>query len=127
MNIDDLTLGQVKQLQAMIGKNSPIAVESCCNEKYVIVRSVAAGVFFGKIKSRSGDAVVNVVLDSCRRIWYWKGAASLSQLASEGPKNPGECKFSVVTNGHEVLNACEIIPVTELAEKEIKAVKEWKN
>ena len=125
MNIDDLTLGQIKQLQSMIGKNSPMASESC-NEKYVIVRSVSAGVFFGKIKSRSGDAVVNVVLDSCRRLWYWKGAASLSQLAVDGPKNPGECKFSVVTNGHEVLNVVEIIPVTDLAEKEIKAVKEWK-
>jgi hypothetical protein len=123
MNIDDLTLGQIKQLQAMIGNNSPLAQESCCNDKYVIVRSVAAGVFFGKIKSRDGN---NVIMDSARRLWYWKGAASLSQLATEGPKNPGECKFSVVTNGHEVLNICEIIPVTEAAEKEIKVVNVWK-
>jgi hypothetical protein len=124
MNIDDLTLGQIKQLQAVMGKNSPIAQETYCNDKYVIVRSVAAGVFFGKIKRRDGN---NVIMDSVRRLWYWKGASSLSQLATDGPKNPGECKFSVVTNGHEVLNICEIIPVTEAAEKEIKAVKEWKN
>ena len=46
--------------------------------KYVIVRTYSAGVFSGNLKSRNGQ---EVVLTNARRLWYWAGAASLSQLA----------------------------------------------
>ena len=44
--------------------------------KYVICRTYSAGVFAGYLESRNGQ---EVVLRNARRIWYWKGAASLSQ------------------------------------------------
>jgi len=34
-----------------------------------------------------------VELVNARRLWYWSGAASLSQMALEGVKNPDTCKF----------------------------------
>lgn len=46
--------------------------------KYVIVRTYTAGAFAGELESRNGR---EVVLLNARRIWYWSGAASLSQLA----------------------------------------------
>ena len=49
--------------------------------KYVIVRTYSAGVFAGNLKSRDGK---EVTLTNARRLWYWSGAASLSQLAVAG-------------------------------------------
>jgi hypothetical protein len=51
-------------------------------KKTVIVRTYTAGVFMGDLESRTGQ---EVVLTNARRIWYWSGAASLSQLAMEVP------------------------------------------
>ena len=45
-----------------------------------MVRTYSAGVFLGTLKSREGK---EVVLKDARRMWYWDGAASLSQLATE--------------------------------------------
>ena len=60
--------------------------------KQVIVRGDASGVFYGTLKGKSGR---EVTLSRCRRIWYWDGAASISQLAVDGTSNPGNCKFTV--------------------------------
>ena len=51
------------------------------DKKYVIVRTYSAGVFAGTLESKEGK---EVILSNARRLWYWKGAASLSQLAMEG-------------------------------------------
>lgn len=91
-------------------------------EKF-IVRADRAGVFFGEIASREGS---EVVMRNCRRLWYWSGAASLSQLATEGVKNPKACKFTVTVEQATVLGVIEIIPCTEKAIKSINSVKVWK-
>lgn len=95
--------------------------------KKVIIRADRAGVFFGTLKQkRETPAGVEVELENSRRIWYWSGAASLSQLATEGTKNPGDCKFTVVVPHHTVMQVIEIIPCTEEAIKSIESVKVWK-
>jgi len=53
--------------------------------KTCIVRTYSAGVFLGTVKERNGK---EVLLADARRIWYWDGAASLSQLAMEGTSKP---------------------------------------
>lgn len=68
-----------------------------------------------------------VTLLDARRIWYWDGAASLSQLAMEGVKKPKKCKFAVPVDEILLLETIEIIPTTKGAEECIKGVKEWKN
>lgn len=60
------------------------------NQQFYIIRAKDAGVFFGHIKERKGD---EVTLTDCRRIWYWQGAASLSQLATEGVSEPRFCNL----------------------------------
>src|SRR5579872_6046415 len=60
-------------------------------EKYVICRTYAMGVFAGILDSESTETVK--ILRCARRIWYWAGAASLSQLATEGTSKPEACKF----------------------------------
>jgi hypothetical protein len=90
--------------------------------KYVIVRTYSAGVFAGQLESRNGR---EVVLGNARRIWYWSGAASLSQLAMEGTKDPKNCKFPCEVDRVELLEAIEILDVTEKARESIKGVKVW--
>lgn len=95
--------------------------------KKVIIRASRAGVFFGTLKDKTNTpAGVEVKLENCRRIWYWDGAASLSQLAVEGTKNPGNCKFTVTVPSISVMQVIEIIPCTEEAVKSIESVKVWK-
>jgi len=91
--------------------------------QYYIIRSDKAGVFFAKIAERRGD---EVDLTDCRRIWYWDGAASLSQLAMEGVSKPQNCKFTVTVPAMTVFGVIEIIPCTDKAVESIKAVREWR-
>jgi hypothetical protein len=89
---------------------------------YVIVRTFSAGVFAGTFEARDGR---EVQLKDATRLWYWKGAASLSELAMWGVSKPADCKFPAPVNSILLLEAIEIIPVTSVAEKSIKAVKPW--
>ncbi len=89
----------------------------------VIVRTESAGVFFGTLAEKEGN---EVKLTNCRRIWYWDGAASLSELATHGVTKPRDCKFSVPVESIVVLGVIEIIPATEKAVESINAVPEWR-
>ncbi|MCL5071855.1 MAG: hypothetical protein M1308_13330 [Actinobacteria bacterium] len=90
--------------------------------KYVIVRTYSAGVFAGYLESRKGR---EVVLREARRIWYWDGAASLSQLAIDGTSKPENCKFPQVVDRVELLEVIEILDVTKKAQESIRNVKIW--
>ena len=89
---------------------------------YVIVRTITAGVFAGFLESRTGD---ECRLRSARRIWYWRGAASLSQLAVRGTSKPSECKFPVAVPAVTLTQVIEIIECTAEARKSIEGVPEW--
>ncbi len=90
---------------------------------YVMVRTYSAGVFAGYLEKREGK---EVKLLNARRIWYWAGAASLSQLATEGTSAPDSCRFPCEVEFVELTEVIEIIPITAKAEKSIKSVKIWK-
>lgn len=92
-------------------------------KRNVIVRTCSAGVFAGTLESRKGQ---EVVLTNARRLWYWAGAASLSQLAVSGTSKPESCKFPVAVPRVELLQAVEILDLTEAARKSIESVPEWK-
>lgn len=89
---------------------------------YVVVRSDRAGVFAGYLKSREGS---EVVLTNARRLWYWSGAASLSQLAMEGTSQPAKCKFPIAVAEITILTVIEVIAATEAAKTSIEGVKVW--
>jgi len=90
--------------------------------QYVIVRTYSAGVFAGHFHAKDQ---MEVVLKNARRIWYWDGAASLSQLAMDGTKAPASCKFPCPVDIIVLTQAIEIIPCTAKAEKSIKGVPVW--
>ena len=88
-----------------------------------IVRTRSAGVFFGEILTRNGQEAVML---NVRRIWYWAGAASLSQLAVDGTSNPGGCKFPATVSRIEIFEVIEILDVTNSASISIQSVLEWR-
>ena len=90
--------------------------------KYCIVRTYSAGVFAGYVESRNGQ---EVVMRQVRRIYYWDGAATLSQLAMSGTSKPQNCKFPVAVAKIELLQAIEVLDCTEAAKKSIEGVKIW--
>jgi hypothetical protein len=91
-------------------------------KNYVIVRTYSAGVFAGTLVEKDGK---NVKLKDARRLWYWKGAASLSQLAVDGVSQPKSCKFPVEVESVELTEAIEVLSVTDKAYASIKAVPVW--
>ena len=93
-------------------------------KRYVIVRTYSAGVFAGTLESQSANGK-RIVLSDARRLWYWRGAASLSQLAVSGTSMPGKCKFAVPVPRIEVMEAIEIDDVTKAGRISIEAVAPW--
>ncbi len=90
--------------------------------KYAIVRTFSAGVFAGYIESRDGKE--GIMLDA-RRLWYWEGASSLSELAIKGVSRPENCKFPCEVPRIEITEIIEVIECTEYAKESIANVKEW--
>ena len=90
--------------------------------KYVLVRTYSAGVFAGFIKEKNGK---EITLTDARRIWYWAGAASLSELAVLGTSKPNDCKFPIAIPEITLTEAIEIIPISSKAKKSIESVKVW--
>ena len=91
--------------------------------KSVIVRCRDAGVHCGEYVKHSGR---EVVLKNSRRIWYWKGAASLSEIAVHGFKFPAESKVAMAVPKITLLEACEIIECLPEGEKFLREVAAWK-
>ena len=111
-NIDDLTLGQIKQIQAMAGTvSAPPSVHPFIG-KYVIARCYSAGVHAGEVVSVDGE---NVLLKNSRRLWSWKAkdGVALSGVAQSGVKS--DSKIDVVNPEIFLTGVCELIPCTEAA------------
>lgn len=92
------------------------------NQKF-IVRTNEAGVFFGEIKERTHDEITML---NVRKLWYWRGACAVEQLAMDGVKYPRDCQFTVIVPEMVIANPIQIISCTEKAIASIEGVKEWK-
>ena len=91
--------------------------------KKFIVRCSRAGVYYGEIVNQNGQ---EIEMANVRNIWYWSGAASVMQLASDGVSRPKDCKFSVVVDSLILLDAIQVVPCTDKAVKSLDAVKVWR-
>lgn len=93
--------------------------------KKVIVRCNRAGVFYGTL-AEFDSATREASLQDVRRIWYWNGAASISQIATEGVKDKRTTKISVTVSEMSVMEVIELIPCTEEAIANLDSVASWK-
>lgn len=90
--------------------------------KHCIVRTYSAGVFAGTLAEIDGKAAK---VTNARRLWYWRGAASLSELAQRGTSNPEGCKFPCPVEEIYLTEVIEILPTTKAARISIEAVPVW--
>ena len=95
--------------------------------KRVIIRSDRAGVFYGTLSEAEpcGDKYT-VGLTNVRRLWYWDGAASLTQLSEEGVTRPDGCKFTMWQDSLVVAGVIEFHDVKKKAQEVIENVRIWK-
>ena len=91
--------------------------------RYCMVRTRTAGVFAGTIKALENQ---KAMLTGARRMWYWDGAATLSQLATYGTSKPENCKFPCPVAEIYLPDTIEIIPITDKAKASIQGVPIWK-
>ena len=121
--LDDLTIGEAKQLAVMFGKESPVtkSLNDFVGQK-VIIRTYSAGVWFGKIDEKSGN---EVIVSNARRLWYWKAkqSISLSAVAQYGISSQSKIAPSVP---YVWLEAIELIPTTKEATKSIEGAEDAK-
>lgn len=103
------------------------AIEKLLGEK-VIIRADRAGVFYGTLNEveQLGDKL-QVELINLRRLWYWAGAASLTQLAVEGTKEPLACKFTITMPSAVIQGVIEVLPCSKAAIKSIEEIAPWKS
>ena len=119
INIDELTLGQIKQIAAMAPLAPPSqdarGIQFGLGEQ-VIIRTYSAGVWFGTLAQKAGK---EVVLHNARRMWSWKAAQgiSLSAIAVHGIAQE-ESRISGPVDA-VWMEAIEIIPCTGDAAKSI--------
>ncbi len=118
--INEIEINGVKY----VPKDSANAAPEMTADGYCIVRTRSAGVFAGYLNGWEGGLTGTVT--NARRLWYWSGAASLSQMAMEGVKNGKECKFAMPVPVLSLTEIIEVIPCSKAAFHNIKAVPDWK-
>lgn len=126
MNINDLTIGQAKELAATFGSasgrdNGGLNAMVGCK---CIVRTNNAGVWFGTVAQKSGN---EVIITSARRMWQWKSGGdsiSLSGVANHGIVESGSRIAEAVASVW--LEAIELIPATDKAVDSIEGAKNAK-
>lgn len=90
----------------------------------IIVRGSQCGVHYGRVVAITRDTIR---LEGAIRIFYWDGAASLSELAEYGPAKPNECRFGVrVKVTLRIADICEFIAVSDEGARSIEAVPSWR-
>jgi hypothetical protein len=104
MNLDELTIGQVKELVALLGA-SKTSLRVDGDGRHVIVRARDAGVHFGKLAGYEGRIVW---LTDARRMWKWKAAKGISL---------SECaEFGVDHNNSKICCTVSKISIHDVAE-----------
>lgn len=90
---------------------------------YAIIRCRNAGVHCGEVVERRG---IEVTLAKSRRLWYWKVAGRLSFLCGLATNGPApESKIGIELPEITLLDACEIIPCSAVAEEAFRQAKTY--
>ena len=123
MNIDNFTLGELKQIAAIVNNQIAQPTASAPHPfvgKYVIARCYSAGVHAGTVVSVDGETCV---LADSRRLWSWKAkdGIALSGVAQAGIQSG--CKIDVVNPEIYLTGVCELIPCSAAAQESIHDFK----
>ncbi len=121
MNIDDLTLGQIKQLQTLFGQQKGVEKQkqSKLVGKHVIVRTESSGVWFGEVAEHDSQ---EVTLKNARMLYEWwaaKGLA-LSGVAVYGLQTGKSNRILARQDFVHITDSITFLFVTDVAKKSIE-------
>lgn len=120
MNIDEMTIGEAKELAALFGKTEVTKTSKHpFIGKHCVVRTYSAGVHLGTIKSVDG---AQVILEDVRRLWKWEGAFTLNEVSQNGVAKTSRIALEVPTVS--LSDMIELIPTTEKARKTFEVCNE---
>ncbi len=122
MNIEDLTLGQIREIQGLFGGASAPASHPLLSE-VVLVRDNGAGVHVGTL-AEIDTASGRIVLTDARKVWYWEGAASVHGIAARG-LDPAGSKVAPAVARVESFAAVEVVAMTSEAVENVMGCPEW--
>ena len=116
-----VTLKDIAELLNMQNTAAESGLNSFIISKEVIIRTYSAGVWFGRLKEKSGN---EVILTEARRMWRWwaKESISLSGVALHGIKQENSRIAGAVESVW--LQAIEIIPISGKAAESIRTAQE---
>ncbi len=114
--------GEIYVSKKSIPEMPQIKAEKFEDKDYVIIRAYSAGSFVGYLEKLDGD---KVIMRKVRRLWYWDGANSLTDIALKGVTKSENCKFTAPIDKMTILGVIEIIECTQDAKDNIAGVKEW--
>ena len=92
--------------------------------KYCVIRTYSAGVHIGYVKEFGEKAPQHAKLINSRRLHYWNGAASLSQVAMDGVGSSS--RIAVEIPEIELTDVIEVITCSEKSAEFFKGAKVWK-
>ena len=117
MRIDELTLGQVKEIKLLLlGSNNEASgkVAHPMLGKRCLIRTYSAGVHIGDVAWINPDNSMEIKLENALRLWKWMGGGlSLSAVASNGIKGGRLNRTGQIL----LTNVIEMIPITTKAEE----------
>ena len=120
MDLDNLTIGEARKLAAMFGGQSQCATPHPFVGRFVIIRSRNAGVHSGVLKSVDG---ASATLTNARRLWRWRGANTLNEVALHGVSTDWTRNSESVAE-ISIVDICEIIPCSDKARASLE-VSQW--
>lgn len=96
-------------------------VQAAKSAKVVLVRTYSAGVHVGELVSRTGK---EVVLRDAHRIWRWRGANTLHELAQRGASTTEWTRISDRAPGEVTLTeAIEVIETSQEAAANLRLAR----
>ena len=124
MDINNLTIGQVKEIVSMIGVSKEPQSNHGAVGKKCIVRTYASGVHYGEVVSVSAnDGRSRCELRNSRRLWKWVGGLSLSEISVTGI-NQENSRISTTVHTQFIEDAIEFIPATVKSQQSIEGAKD---
>jgi len=121
MNINDMTIGEFKELQNLFNKQQSGNSLNCQLGEKVIIRTYSAGVWFGTLEQKLGN---EVILKNARRMYRFWCAKSIS-LSGVAQYGLNQDKSEICPAVDKVwLEAIEIISLTDIAIKSIEGAKD---
>jgi hypothetical protein len=113
MNLDEITLRQIKQLKSLFNNDEQRSQHPMLGRR-CLLRTYSAGVHIGDVIYINPENSMEVKLENALRLWKWEGGGlSLSAVANNGIKGGRLNKTGEVY----LTNVIEFIPTTTEAEK----------